>query len=156
MKYEKRQFSHTALYGTSLIDYNNIPFTPTEKVIMGISSSTVLSATTDFPRQFSASSMIVYQLLGGSDITSVWRVSRHLVQVGLSSESAIPPSLHNFNRCFMALKDKFHIPDALNPEAIILVLSIIPSLQDFDPIVIVYFFVIVVIAFSNIKYKARF
>ena len=51
----------------------------------------------------------------------------------------------------MVVKDKGHRPAALNPEATFIVLYRITSLQYFDPIVIAYFFVIVVIAFSNTK-----
>ena len=53
-------------------------------------------------------------------------------------------------------KDKIHRPAALNPEEISVVLSSIHSLEDFDAIVIAYFFEIVVIAFSNVKSKTYF
>ena len=56
----------------------------------------------------------------------------------------------------MAGKDKGHRPAALNPEAIFVVLSSIPSLQVFDPIVIASFFEIIVIAFSNMKPETHF
>ena len=56
----------------------------------------------------------------------------------------------------MGGKDKCHIPADLNIEAIFAVLSSIPSLQAFDPIVIAYFLEIVVIAFSNMKFKTHF
>ena len=92
----------------------------------------------------------------GSDITSVWTVSRHLIQVGFSSVSVIPPSLNNLNRCCVAGKDKDHRPASINKGAIFIVLSSIPSLQAFDPIVIASFFEIVVIFFSNMESETHF
>ena len=92
---------------------------------------------------------------GGSDSTSVRTVSRHLIQVVFSSDNAIPPSLNNFNRRYVAGKDKGHRPAALNPEEIFAVLDSIPSLQYFDPIVIASFFVVVVISFSNMNSETQ-
>ena len=56
----------------------------------------------------------------------------------------------------MAVKDEGHRPDALNREEIFVVLSSIISLQNFDPIVIAYFFEILLIAFSNMRYETHF
>ena len=56
----------------------------------------------------------------------------------------------------MSGKDKGRRPATLDPEAIFLVLSNIPSLQAFYPIVIASFFEIVVIVFSNMKSKTHF
>ena len=66
---QKRQFSHTTLYGTLLIEYNNINFAPTYELIMGLYVSNVLSTTNNCSRKLSASSVVVYQLLGVATAT---------------------------------------------------------------------------------------
>ena len=62
-------------------------------------------------------------IAGGSDSTSVRKVSRHLIQVGFSSDNMIPPSLNNFKRRCTAGRNKVHIPDAQNSEAMFKVLN---------------------------------
>ena len=56
----------------------------------------------------------------------------------------------------MAVKYKGHRTAALNLEPIFVVLDWITSLQDFEPKVIAYIFVIVAIAFYNINDEEKF
>ena len=51
----------------------------------------------------------------GSENTYVRTVSRKIIQVGFSSESAMPPSFKNFNRRCMEVKDEGYRPVTLNP-----------------------------------------
>ena len=88
---------------------------------------------------------------GGIYSTSVQTVSWHLIQVGFSSENVIPLSIKKIKRRCMARKEKLHRTNALNPEAIFEFLDWIPSIQAFDSIVIVFFFVVVAIALSNMN-----
>ena len=74
---------------------------------------------------------------GGSDSTSVMKVSQHPIQVRFYSGNAIPPSLNNFNQRY--IKYKGYRNAALNPEEKFVVLSRITSLQSFDQIFIAYF-----------------
>ena len=55
-------------------------------------------------------------IYGGSDSTSVWTVSKHLIQFGFSSDNEISTSLNNFKRRCMVVKDTGHRTDTLNLE----------------------------------------
>ena len=86
----------------------------------------------------------------------VCKVSLHLIQIRFSYDNVIPSSLNNSKQNCMAVKDKDQRPSILNIEAILVVLDWITFLQDFEPTVIAYFFVIVSIAFSNINNETQY
>ena len=94
-------------------------------------------------------------IYGGNGSTSVWKVSLHLIKIVFFSDNVIPPSLNNFKQNYMVGKDKGHRPAAVNLESIFIVLDRLTSLQDFEPTVIAYFFVIAEISFSNINSETK-
>ena len=84
---------------------------------MGIYGSTILLTKTIF--YINHPTLLWLSInLWGSDSTSVWIVSQHLIPGIFSYENTILMHLNRFKRGYLARKYIFHIPDAITLEAI--------------------------------------